>query len=451
MPTPITPPRRERPRRVHHRSTRPRLEVLEDRQLLSTLEGAQWAHGGRITYSFVPDGTSVGGIPSALYQTLNGSFPTATWQTAIEKAAAVWQAVANINLALVPDNGEAIGAAGDQQGDPNVGDIRIGAIPEPSGTLAYALLPPPYNGGTNSGDIFLNSNQNFGTSGFDLETVAIHELGHALGLGHSTVNAAVLYATYGGIKQTLNADDSGGLQQVYGAVPADPVNNSASNTATNLNASINANLQIAVSGASIANSGDYDWYSVTVPKNTTGTMTVTLQSSNLSSLSPRLTVYNGNGVGLGQATSTAYGATVSYSVSNVAAGQVYYLRAGSSTTGPGASGAYALLVNFGSSAQAVAAAPSTVVLSQPDKGGGSSQLSGGSSSGLGGLLGGALGLVGSVLNDLHQIVLGTMTAWGESLTVGPGGAHPHHGNQTAHHAEVGGTVGPWSGRRHHHV
>ena len=87
------------------RSARPLLENLEDRLLLYSTYGGTWAYGSRITYSFMPDGTSVGGTPSVLFQTMNAKFPTATWETAIQKAAAVWQAVANINLAQVSDNG----------------------------------------------------------------------------------------------------------------------------------------------------------------------------------------------------------------------------------------------------------------------------------------------------------------------------------------------------------
>src|SRR5438270_11109958 len=81
------------------RTARPRLESLEDRLLLYSTLGGQWTFGSRITYSFVPDGTSVGGTPSVLFQTLNARFPTATWQLQFQKAAAVWQAVTNINMA----------------------------------------------------------------------------------------------------------------------------------------------------------------------------------------------------------------------------------------------------------------------------------------------------------------------------------------------------------------
>src|SRR5271166_1456143 len=80
------------------RSVRPRLEGLESRLLLYSTLGDMWTYDSRITYSFMPDGTSVGGTPSVLFQTMS---TMTTWQTAIMKAAAVWEAAANINLALV--------------------------------------------------------------------------------------------------------------------------------------------------------------------------------------------------------------------------------------------------------------------------------------------------------------------------------------------------------------
>ena len=95
--------------RPRPRTTRPILEGLESRLLLYSTLGAQWTYGIRVTYSFVPDGTSIGGTPSALFQTLNAKFPTATWQQQFQKAAALWQTAANINLVQVSDDGSCAG------------------------------------------------------------------------------------------------------------------------------------------------------------------------------------------------------------------------------------------------------------------------------------------------------------------------------------------------------
>src|SRR3954468_6789621 len=69
------------------RAVRPRLEGLEDRFLLYATTGTQWAKPKLITYSFVPDGTSIGGVPSNLQATLNAKFATSDWKAQFAKAA----------------------------------------------------------------------------------------------------------------------------------------------------------------------------------------------------------------------------------------------------------------------------------------------------------------------------------------------------------------------------
>jgi len=58
----------------------------------------------------------------------------------------------------------------------------------------------------------------------DLQSVALHEFGHALGLGHSTDSSAVMYASYmsGTLKRTLQPDDLTGIRAVYGASTQPP-------------------------------------------------------------------------------------------------------------------------------------------------------------------------------------------------------------------------------------
>ncbi|HBH54692.1 MAG TPA: hypothetical protein DDY91_22645 [Planctomycetaceae bacterium] len=49
----------------------------------------------------------------------------------------------------------------------------------------------------------------------DIQTVALHELGHILGLGHSSVAGAVMFPTYGGALTTLQQDDLNGIRFLY--------------------------------------------------------------------------------------------------------------------------------------------------------------------------------------------------------------------------------------------
>lgn len=50
----------------------------------------------------------------------------------------------------------------------------------------------------------------------DLVTVAAHEIGHALGLGHSNVACALMNAFYTGLHRYLSQDDVNGIQSIYG-------------------------------------------------------------------------------------------------------------------------------------------------------------------------------------------------------------------------------------------
>src|SRR3954465_12270505 len=110
------------------KAARPALEALEDRMLLYATTGNLWSRPVRITYSIVPDGTDIGGVPSNLQATFNARFGADVWKDEFDKAAAVWQKVAKVNFALVSDNGAPIGVSGSQQGDSRFGDIRIGGF-----------------------------------------------------------------------------------------------------------------------------------------------------------------------------------------------------------------------------------------------------------------------------------------------------------------------------------
>jgi hypothetical protein len=58
----------------------------------------------------------------------------------------------------------------------------------------------------------------------DFQSVALHELGHVLGLGHTAQSNAVMYGIYapGALKRQLEADDLAGLYQLYGQATPTP-------------------------------------------------------------------------------------------------------------------------------------------------------------------------------------------------------------------------------------
>jgi len=94
------------------------------------------------------------------------------------------------------------------------------------GILAHTFYPAPPNPEPIAGDMHFDDSESWHIgSDTDLFSVALHELGHALGLGHSDNPAAVMYPYYQ--KQTgLSSLDIGAIQTMYAAqdsIPAAPV------------------------------------------------------------------------------------------------------------------------------------------------------------------------------------------------------------------------------------
>ena len=140
----------------------------------------------------------------------------------INDAFNLWANVSNFtNLGQVMDSGLGFGA--DERGG-SFGDIRIGAIfIDPStdipNELAHAYAPgtqTTFSNGSIAGDIHIDNNNDWVNS-IDLATVLLHEIGHTLGLDHSTVTGSIMFATYSGANFNLSADDIAGIQSIYGA------------------------------------------------------------------------------------------------------------------------------------------------------------------------------------------------------------------------------------------
>jgi hypothetical protein len=401
--------------RQNQRQARPRLEPLEDRLLLYSTSGAIWPFPDRITYSIVPDGTSIGGVPSNLYTTLTAKFTPAQWTADFNEAAAIWEQVANINLVEVGDNGAAFNSGPDQQGDPNFGDIRISGVTNGLGvgSLAYTFLPPQVNGGSAAGDSVYNTSQNFqiNNTNYDLLTVAIHEFGYALGMGPSAINTAVMYSDYTTLKQSLTSDDIAGIDAIYQARQPDAWvqtwHNTSAAAAPDITAGLNSQLQASIGNTSVQNSSQTEWFKLTVPATTSGTMKVTMQSTNLSLLSPGVEILNSSlqGVVYNSAPG-AYGATVTDTIS-VSPGQVYYIATGAASGGPTSAGAYGLLINLGTGSMSPIAPPNTTAVDTAGTGGGGF--------GASFVRGGGSGLPSPTSGAGSLLAIGTAAAYGQSF------------------------------------
>jgi hypothetical protein len=342
-----------------------------------SISGNAWPNPGLITISFEPDGTILGSnasgyIKSNLFSVFNAKFGSpAAWQSQILKAAQMWAQQTNINFAVVSDNGAAIGSGSYEQGDPNMGDIRIGGYNFGSSVLAQGYLPPPGDNYSVAGDIQINTGQNFNLGKtYDLFTVMTHEIGHALGLLHSRVVTGDMYANYSGVKASLSPDDIKAIRSIYsggGARTPDVYNvggnsNSTFPTATDLTSQVNLLTQTAtVNNLDITTVGQVEYYSVVVPILTNGTFTVSMQSSGISMLDPELAVYASNQTTLLAQGAAASGGTVTLSVSGVTPGQRLYLRAYSDNTSFGF-GRYGLSLKFGPGLLAALSLPGVPVL-----------------------------------------------------------------------------------------
>jgi hypothetical protein len=155
-------------------------------------QGGGLGNGDRttITYSFVPDGTTIPAAngspagPSVLFATFNAVFPSqAIWQARIGDAMNRWGQLAGLTYVFEPnDDGSPLAGAAGQLGVR--GDVRISAkvIDGGSGILAYNYFP-------NNGDMVLDSGDaafyaNAGSNYLRLFNVLAHEHGHGLGIAH---------------------------------------------------------------------------------------------------------------------------------------------------------------------------------------------------------------------------------------------------------------------------
>lgn len=129
----------------------------------------------------------------------------------------------------------------------------------PSGVLAHAFFPSPPNSEPIAGDIHFDEDETWDRNGSNqngnihMFSVALHELGHALGLSHSSVSDAVMFQFYTGPVAGLHPDDITGIRSLYAdsTIPPTPP--------TRLSNGVAVNLSVA--------QGEVRDYVLTVPSN----------------------------------------------------------------------------------------------------------------------------------------------------------------------------------------
>lgn len=332
------------------------VEMLEDRNLMSVW-GMAWP-SATLTASFAPDGTDVDGSASALFQNL-GASQASTWQVEILKALQTWAVNTNINIALVPDGGQALGTTGLTQGDARFGDIRVASQLMGTAPLTeqHLAIGSPYSplAGTRAGDIIFNSAQPIGVGGtYDLFTVALHEAGHVFGFADDlTDQTSANYYGYLGVRSSLSANDISMLQSLYGARSADAYDAVALNESL-ATATLVSQPNIA---GDITTAGDVDTYQYVVPDYAGSTITVTVQTAGVSLLSARLSVYDANQQLIATvAEADALSGDVSIVLQNAVPGAVYYFKVEGAQSNVFGIGAYRLKIDSGAVSQSEIAA-----------------------------------------------------------------------------------------------
>lgn len=162
-----------------------------------------------------------------------------TWDAAFKRAMAAWTAATNFDFVAVdqssdPCAGQSTSALGDGTGGAGFADNRCGTE-FGSNVLAITLTTlsctnPSCTGKKNivEADIVFNANENWDiysgpllpqTSEF--ERVALHELGHALGLDHESSAIAIMQPFASNVA-TLQPDDINGANFIYGGTISTP-------------------------------------------------------------------------------------------------------------------------------------------------------------------------------------------------------------------------------------
>lgn len=135
-------------------------------------------------------------------------------RTHIRAALASWASITNIDFVEVPPSQNPVITFGWHAGDHGDGSSFDG----PGRVLAHAFYPPPC-GGVHAGKCHYDEGEQWASDpsqGIDLQTVALHEIGHIIGLDHSNVGGAVMFPTYAGERRALTPDDIAGAQALYG-------------------------------------------------------------------------------------------------------------------------------------------------------------------------------------------------------------------------------------------
>ena len=287
---------------------------------------------------------------SDLYAAFGDLLSAAQLERTLLRAFRDWTTSANINVGVVKDNGAPFGTYAPTQMASGFGDIRVGAAPLSPDVFAISIKNDDLAAGSWAGDIIFNSAANF-TSVRQFYSVALHEVGHTLGLEHSANPRSAMNPNFAGTKPAPS--DMARLKELYGPRSLDAYdvgnkNNDSLLEATDIknSGSLKGSIPLVVYG-DINRRADDDYFKLDPLSNYNGEIKFRVITRGISMLTPRLSVYNEQGKLVGRSSSlNPRGADISVSIAHAKKGETYFARVDAKANNSQSIGSYALVATF---------------------------------------------------------------------------------------------------------
>ncbi|SRR6056297_341218 len=167
--------------------------------------------GGVVTWSLAGAGYDIVSAFGASGTSVDSSVLGFDVQATISAAFDAWATYGNIEFMQVEDSG----------GDPgtsHMADIRVFFGSIPGSTIGLAYYPSSWEGSMMAGDMILDSDasNNWADNQLTFFGLVLHEIGHALGLGHDDSGVDSIMTSFLS-ENALQAYDISGIQTIYGA------------------------------------------------------------------------------------------------------------------------------------------------------------------------------------------------------------------------------------------